>query len=56
VIIGVDDQAVSAFDDLLVYLQRYTEPGDRISLHVLRDGEDVWVDVTLAERPRLSRD
>lgn len=50
-IIAIDGQPVTRFDDLLVYLERYTSPGDTVTLTVLRDGRTVEVDITLAARP-----
>ncbi len=51
-IIAIDGQPVTRFDDLLVYLERYTSPGDTIVLTVLRDGRTLDIEVTLAARPR----
>ena len=51
-IVAIDDQPVTRFDDLLVYLERYTSPGDTVTLTVLRDGETVEVEITLAPRPQ----
>ena len=56
-IVGIDDQPVTTFDDILVYLESYKSPGDQVQLHVLRpgqDGEDTLT-VTLGERPALSQ-
>ena len=50
-ITAIDGQPVTSFDDVLVYLQRYTAPGTQITLSVLRDGEPRDVSVTLASRP-----
>ena len=51
-IVAVDGQPVSTFDDVLIYLARYTSPGDTITLTVLRGGESLDVPLKLAERPR----
>jgi 2-alkenal reductase len=48
---AINDQPITKFDDLLVYLQRYTSPGDSVTLAVWRDGEEVLIDVTLEQRP-----
>ncbi len=53
-ILAIDDQPVSRFDDLLIYLERHTSPGDTVTLTVLRNGEEREVDVTLTERPDRS--
>lgn len=49
-IIGIEDQDVRDFSGLLSYLINNTSPGDTITLTVLRDGEQVQVDVRLAGR------
>ena len=50
-IIAVNGTAVSTFDDILIYLARYTSPGDDIALTVLRDGEQRDVVLNLGQRP-----
>lgn len=50
-ITAVAGQPVRRFDDVLVYLQRYTSPGDTVVLTVVRDGEEIDIAVTLAARP-----
>ncbi|MCL4830911.1 MAG: trypsin-like peptidase domain-containing protein [Caldilineaceae bacterium] len=50
-ITAIEDQPVARFDDLLVFLERYTSPGDTVTLTVLRDGKTIEVSVTLAPRP-----
>lgn len=50
-ITAIDGTPVTRFDDLLVYLERYTSPGDSVTLTVLRDGRTIEVEVTLAPRP-----
>ena len=50
-ITAIDDSPVTRFDDLLIYLERYTQPGDTVVLTVLRDGKSVELDVTLVARP-----
>jgi 2-alkenal reductase len=51
VILAVDDQPVARFEDIVSYLFNATTPGQTITLHMLRDGEEVSVDVTLEARP-----
>lgn len=51
VILAIADQPVTSFDDVLVYLEYYTSPGDSVTLHILRGGEELTIDVTLAARP-----
>lgn len=51
VIVAIEGDDVREFDDLIAYLSRHTFAGDRITLTVLRDGEQIDVPVTLGERP-----
>ena len=51
-IIAIDEQPVTAFDDILIYLERYTSPGTTITLTVLRDGETLDIEATLAARSK----
>jgi len=51
IILAIDDVPVTTFDDVLAYLQRYTSPGDTVTLTILRDGQTLSVDVTLDKRP-----
>ena len=50
-IIGVDNREVRVFGDLLSYLMTNTSPGDTITLRIVRDGEEMEVDLTLGRRP-----
>jgi serine protease Do len=54
IIVAIDGTQVSKFDDLIRYLARHTEVGQKVQLSVLRDGKTVAVDVTLAARPSSS--
>jgi S1-C subfamily serine protease len=51
IIVGIDGQEVKDFDDLVAYLARSTQAGQEVSLTLLRGGDQVQVDVTLAARP-----
>ncbi len=56
IIVQIDDRPLNNFDDLLIYLTRYTSPGQEVILTVIRDGERVEVPVILGTRPtRLRR-
>ena len=50
-IVAIDDRPVASFDDVLIYLERYTAPGTEVVLTVLRDGEEVEISLTLGKRP-----
>jgi 2-alkenal reductase len=55
-IVAVNDQQVTKFDDLLVYLERYTSPGDQVELTVVRsDGRQQVIPVKLGKRPQRLR-
>ena len=49
-IIAVDDQPVRAFSELLRYLVTYKSPGDTMDVTILRDGEELTVNVILTSR------
>ncbi len=49
-IVAINGQPVTKFDDLLVYLERYISPGDRVELTVLRGGGQQVISVTLGMR------
>jgi len=50
-ITAIDGSAVQHMDDLIAYLVKETQPGDTVTLTVLRDGEELSLPVTLGERP-----
>lgn len=52
VIIGIDDNEVREFEDLIEYLEFETSPGDTVSMTILRDGVELELEVVLGERPR----
>jgi 2-alkenal reductase len=52
IIVAIDDAPVYNMDDLIVYLVKETQPGQDITLTLLRRGEELQVEVTLGERPR----
>lgn len=51
VIVAIDGQPVKEFDDLVAYLARSTEVGQKVKLTVLRQGKEETVEATLAARP-----
>lgn len=51
VIIAIEDETVQDMDDLIAYLFSHTEVGQEIPLTILRDGEQMQVNVELAARP-----
>jgi len=50
-IVAIDGRTIKNFDEMLSYLFSHTGPGDVIHLSVLRNGEQIQVDVTLGARP-----
>jgi 2-alkenal reductase len=53
IITAIDDQPVLRFEDLVSYLVTKAAPGQTVTLTLLRDGEELQVDVTLGTRPGL---
>ena len=51
VIVGIDDHPVRSTEELTSYLLTDTDPGDEVTVRLVRDGEEVTETVTLAERP-----
>jgi S1-C subfamily serine protease len=51
VVVGIEDRVVNDFDDLLSYIVHETDVGQTVTLHVLRDGEPLELEVTLGPRP-----
>jgi 2-alkenal reductase len=51
IIIGIDDQEVNVFEDLLSFLAREGEVGDEAMLTILRDGEVMELPITFEARP-----
>lgn len=51
IITAIDNQPVNTFDDLVAYLVQHTQPGQKVTLTILRNGNTQNVEVTLAERP-----
>ncbi len=51
VIIAIDGQPVTNFDDILIYVTQQSQPGQTVQLTILRDGKEKQVEVTLEKRP-----
>lgn len=51
VIVAADGQSVASVEDLAGYLDAQKRPGDMVTLQVLRDGQDLSLEATLAEWP-----
>jgi len=51
VITGIDDLPMRRLADLVVYMERNTNPGDSVVFEIVRDGQERSLEVTLGERP-----
>jgi S1-C subfamily serine protease len=51
IVTKIEDRDVKGMDDIIAYLASNTSVGDTITLHVIRDGKEMDVEVTLAARP-----
>ena len=51
VILAIDGMKVNTFSEFLSYLIQYKSPGDKVTLSILRDGENMDLEVTLGSRP-----
>ena len=50
VITAIDGTPVNDFEDLVAYLARYTNVGQKVTLTILRDGKEQQIDLTLGSR------
>jgi S1-C subfamily serine protease len=51
IIIAINGTTVANFQELTVYLESETQVGDTVEVTLIRDGQEMTVSVTLAERP-----
>ncbi len=51
IITGINGKPVTTFEDLVSYLANSTQPGQAVTLNVLRNGKDIQVKVTLGTQP-----
>jgi 2-alkenal reductase len=51
IITSIDGKPVTTFEDLVSYLSSSTQPGQSVTLTVLRNGKDIQVKVTLGTQP-----
>ena len=54
VIVGIDNIEVRKLSDMLLYTERFKQPGDSITLKIIRDGATSSVNVILGERPPIA--
>ncbi len=53
VIIAIDNHPITSMDDLITYLIEKTRPGDKVTLDIIRDGQQQTIKVTLGTRPTM---
>jgi len=51
VIIGIDGREVRGINDILIYIERYKNVGDNVTLTIIREGGETEVPLTLGARP-----
>ncbi len=51
IIIAADGHTIESIDDLIAFLERHTQVGQKIELTILREGEEEMIKVKLAARP-----
>ena len=51
IILAIDGTPVQDMDDVIVYLVENTQPGQKVELSILRDGQEQKLTVELGERP-----
>jgi S1-C subfamily serine protease len=54
IVTKIDNQPVKSMDDVISYLDESKKVGDKVTLTVNREGQDVKVPITLEERPSSS--
>jgi S1-C subfamily serine protease len=50
-IVGIDGLQIHSFDQLISYLFTHKSPGDVVLLDILRNSEQIQIDLTLGARP-----
>jgi S1-C subfamily serine protease len=51
IVVGLNGQKITEFEQLVSYLERNTAPGDKVVLDILRNGTELQLDVVMGERP-----
>ncbi|RLI44790.1 trypsin [Candidatus Bathyarchaeota archaeon] len=51
VIVGIDYQPVRTLNDLVVYIERNKRPKEEVTLTIIRDGQQLNIDLILGARP-----
>ena len=50
-ITGIDGLPVRDFSEMITYILNNTSPGDTVTFTILRDGEEIQIELTLGKRP-----
>jgi serine protease Do len=51
IITGIDGKSITRFEDMVSYLYSSTQPGQVVTLDILRNGQQIQVKVTLGSQP-----
>jgi len=51
IIVGIDNIKTRGIADLLLYLERHVKIGQKVTLHIVRDGKSMDVTLIIGERP-----
>jgi S1-C subfamily serine protease len=54
IIVGLNGERITEFEQLVSYLERNTAPGDKVVLMILRNGTELQLDAVMGERPSHS--
>jgi S1-C subfamily serine protease len=54
VVVGLNGERITEFEQLVSYLERNTAPGDKVVLKILRNGTELQLDAMMGERPSPS--
>ena len=50
IIVALDGQSVNSLGEVRAYIENFKHPGDSVTVSVMRNGQQMDVSVTLAER------
>jgi 2-alkenal reductase len=51
IVTGIDGRPTTRFEDMISYLYGSTQPGQTVTLDILRSGQHIQIKVTLAAQP-----
>lgn len=54
IVVGLNGQRITEFEQLVSYLERNTAPGDKVVFKILRNGTELQLDAVMGERPSPS--